>query len=68
MDNYSSLIDILPRLLQIGCRISHQDGEWWIFKRDGEGIVGGKTFREMCDKICTVDIEDYERQHINRYK
>jgi hypothetical protein len=59
----SSAFDILPRLLDIGCKIAKQDGEWWIFERGGNGVVSGKTFREMCEKLENVDIEDHERRY-----
>ena len=62
----SSAFEIIPRLLDIGYKIRKQDGEWWIFEDDGEGIVGGSTFREMCEKLVRVDVDDHERRYLER--
>ena len=42
------IFDILQELLEDGCRIAKQDGEWNIFDSKGEGLISGKTFRECC--------------------
>lgn len=62
----SSVFDVLPRLLEVGCKIAKQDGEWWIFEYDGNGVVSGSTFREMCDKLASVNVEDHERRYSER--
>lgn len=45
------ILDILPRLWSRGFRTSEQDGRWWLWRSDGEGIVSGATFRELCVNI-----------------
>jgi hypothetical protein len=67
-EHASDPIDIIPRLLECGCKIKKQDGEWWVFEHDGEGVVGGETFREMCEKLASVDVEDHERRYLERCK
>ncbi len=62
----SSAFDVLPRLLDIGCKIARQDGQWWIFEHDGEGVVGGGTFREMCEKLASVDVGEHEQRYLER--
>jgi hypothetical protein len=62
----SSALEVIPRLLDVGCKIAKQDGQWWIFEHDGEGVVGGSTFSEMCDKLASVDVEDHERRYLER--
>lgn len=62
------LFDVLPRLLETGCKIVKQDGEWWIFEYDGEDVIKGKTFRDMCDKLDGVNIAEHERRHQERQR
>lgn len=62
----SSALEVIPRLLDVGCKIAKQDGQWWIFEHDGEGVVGGSTFREMCELLTSIDVEDYERRYSER--
>lgn len=47
----SAVFEILPSLLDADCKIAKQDGKWCIFKKDGDGLVSGVTFREMCEKL-----------------
>jgi hypothetical protein len=56
----------LERLLRIGCKISEQDGEWWLWEKGGEGVVGGKTLAEMLTAVATVDVGKYEREYDER--
>ena len=56
----------LERLLRIGCKISEQGGEWWLWEHSGEGIVGGKTLAKMLTAVATVDVEKYQREYDER--
>lgn len=47
----------LGRLLAAGCKIAKQDGEWWLFERDGEGVVGGATYLEMSIRSLQADAD-----------
>jgi hypothetical protein len=64
----SILFDVLPRLLEIGCKIAKQDGRWWIFEHSGEAVISGRTFRDMCDKLDSVNITEHERRHEERQR
>ncbi len=66
IESYAKASDVLPRLLEIKCRIAKQDGEWHIFVRDGNGVAHGATFQAMLEALQHVDIEEYERQHLER--
>jgi hypothetical protein len=59
-------LNLIPRLLDVGCKIVKQDDQWWIFEHDGEGVVGGATFREMCQKLASVDVAEHERRYLER--
>lgn len=50
-DEVMPILDVLPRLWGEGYRTCEQDGEWHLFRKDGEGIVLGKTFRDLCVNI-----------------
>lgn len=41
------VVDRLQEKLEAGAKIALQDGKWWLFARDGEGIVGADTLRNM---------------------
>jgi hypothetical protein len=58
--------DSLSRLLRIGCKIAEQDGEWWLWEKGGEGVVGAKTLAGMLRAVATVDVEKYEREYDER--
>lgn len=45
------MFDIWPRLLMQGFQMKEQDGKWWLFRNDGEGMVSGDSFRELCVNI-----------------
>ena len=62
----SAALDVIPRLLDIGYTIQKQDGEWWMFEGSGESVVGGATFREMCERLVGVDVKEHERRHSER--
>jgi hypothetical protein len=66
MMELDAVFDILPRMLTIGCKISQQDGEWWLWESGGDGVVGGSTFREMCERLLSVDVAKYERDYDER--
>ena len=53
--NLYPVFDILESLLHRGCSIQEQDGRWWIFDDTGEGVISGKTFREMCVNLVLMD-------------
>lgn len=50
-DEVMPIFDVLPRLWSEGYRTCEQDGEWHLFRKDGEGIAIGKTFRDLCVNI-----------------
>lgn len=66
LELHAKASDVLPRLLEIKCRIAKQDGEWHIFERDGNGVAHGATFLEMLEALQHVDVEEYERQYLER--
>lgn len=68
IESYAKDSDVLPRLLEIKCRIAKQDGEWHIFERDGNGVAHGATFQAMLEALQHVDVEQYERNYIERRK
>lgn len=45
------VFDILERLYREGYYTSEQDGQWWLWRKDGEGIACGRTFRGLCVNI-----------------
>lgn len=45
------ILDILPRLWSTGHSTVEQDGKWWLFDSQGEGLTFGKDFRELCVNI-----------------
>ena len=45
------VFDTLQRLWCDGYVTKEQDGEWWLFRKDGEGIVSGGDFRGLCVNI-----------------
>lgn len=45
------IFDVLSRLWAEGYRTCEQDGNWHLFRKDGEGIAIGKTFRDLCVNI-----------------
>ena len=48
-------IDLLQTRLENGCYLSKQDGEWWLFEEDGEGICGGKNLRDILVNLILLD-------------
>ena len=65
-DSIEDGCESLARLIAIGCKIAEQDGEWWLWGKGGEGIVGRKTIAEMLRAVATVDVEKYEREYDER--
>ena len=49
--NLKSIIKILPSLWEEGYRTAEQDGSWHLFRKDGEGMVEGTDFFDLCSKI-----------------
>jgi len=52
------VFDILESLLQRGCTIQEQDDRWWLFDKDGEGVISGQTLRDMCVNLVMMDDSD----------
>lgn len=50
------IFDVLPRLWAEGYKTKEQDGEWWLFRADGEGVCGGSDFRGLCVNIILAGI------------
>lgn len=50
------IFDVLPRLWAAGYKTKEQDGEWWLFRSDGEGICSGRDFRGLCVNIILAGI------------
>lgn len=45
------VFDTLPRLWALGFKTVEQDGRWWLFAPDGDGVISGETFRDLCVNI-----------------
>ena len=45
------IFDVLPRLWAEGYSISEQEGRWWLWDKQGEGVTNGFTFRDLCVNI-----------------
>ena len=41
----------LERQLTLGAYLGWQDRQWWLFRKDGEGIESGKTIEELLFKL-----------------
>lgn len=41
----------LPILWNQGYKTAEQDGRWYLFRKDGEVILEGKDFHDLCLKI-----------------
>ena len=50
------IFDILPRLFRAGHRIDEQDGRWWLFDAQGEGVISGETYRSLCINIIFMEL------------
>lgn len=55
-DEMIPIFDVLQRLWSEGCTTREQDGEWHLFRQDGEGMAVGKTFRDLCVNILLAGI------------
>ena len=51
LDEGFAIFDILPRLWATGHKTVEQDGKWHLFRNDGEGLMVGATFRDLCVNI-----------------
>jgi len=51
IDEMLPILDILPRLWATGHKIVEQFELWHLLDKDGNVIVTGKTFRELCVNI-----------------
>jgi len=50
------IMDIMQRLLTDGHCVKEQDGRWWLFRSDGEGIISGENYRGLCVNIVMADL------------
>lgn len=51
-----SILDFLPRLWKEGHKTVEQDGRWWLFDSNGESIISGDTFRQLCVNILLTSL------------
>jgi len=49
--NVFPIFDILERLYNGGFTTRKQGDRWWLFTPDGEDVISGETFRELCVNI-----------------
>lgn len=49
------VIDRLQERLEAGCTIAFQDGLWWLFLPDGNGVVSGITLKKMLFELIFVE-------------
>ena len=55
VENAVPSIDRLQDRLEQGCRLAKQDGRWWLFDAEGEGIAGGETLRDVLVNLIFMD-------------
>ena len=48
-------IDLLEARLERGNYLKKLDGEWWLFVKNGEGVVNGKTLRDILISLIFLD-------------
>lgn len=48
-------LDLLQTRLERGEYLAKQDGLWYLFDVDGEGVVSGKNLRELLINLIWVD-------------
>jgi hypothetical protein len=51
MTDLYPIFDILQRLFREGHTITEQDDRWWLFDRNGEGVISGLSVRDLCVNI-----------------
>ena len=53
LDGYvvSECCQELEQQLTLGAYLGWQDHQWWLFRKDGEGIESGKTIEELLFKL-----------------
>lgn len=44
-------INRLQVCLERGCTIKYQDEAWWLFERNGEGYISGKSLYNLIENI-----------------
>ena len=54
-ENAVPSIDRLQDRLEQGCLLAKQDGRWWLFDPEGEGITGGETLRDVLINLIYLD-------------
>ena len=55
IENMIPSLDLLQSRLEDGCKIKKQDGVWYLFEQNGEGVCSGETIREMLINLIFVD-------------
>ena len=50
-----SALDLLEEHLERGEYLKKQDGLWWIFDEDGEGVTSGRTLRDILISLIFID-------------
>ena len=50
------VFDILERLYRDGYYHNEQDGRWWLFDKNGDGVITGQTFRGLCVNIVLMGL------------
>ena len=55
LDDVLHAIDRLQEHLKAGCVIAFQDDRWWLFAKNGEGIVSGVTFKKMLVELAMLE-------------
>lgn len=48
-------LDRLQERMEGGCYLAKQDGKWWLFGPDGEGLVCGETLRDVLINLVWLD-------------
>ena len=48
-------LDLLQARLERGEYLSKQDGLWWLFSKDGEGVTSGKDLRDVLIGLIFID-------------
>jgi hypothetical protein len=51
IESQNKLFDELQIRLDKGCYIDHQDGLYWLFYPNGDGLCSGKTIKELLENL-----------------
>lgn len=55
VENAVPSIDLLQQRLERGEYLSKQDGKWWLFNKDGEGVICGNNIRDILLNLIWID-------------